>query len=117
MRFLLASLLLLASAVQAQTVGPNCVLAWDYDSQQLTRVDTFEVFVDGQRALSVPKTKQQATCSDLGMDEGERTIYVTAKNAVAESAPSNALTVSYVESGPAAPATLRVVVSVEVQVQ
>jgi hypothetical protein len=117
MRLTLAFLLLLASAVQAQTVGPNCVLGWDYDPAQLSLVDTFEVYVDGQPAFSVPKTTQQATCADLGLTEGERSIYVTAKNAVAESAPSNALAVSYVESGPDATTTLRVVMSFEVQVQ
>jgi hypothetical protein len=118
MRFIYIALLLLISTfAQAQTVGPSCVLAWDYDPAEISRVDSFEVYVDGAQALSVPSTQQQVTCSEIGMTEGERTLAVTAKNAVAESLPSNALTVSYVESGPAPPTTLRVVVSIEVQVQ
>lgn len=107
----------LAGPAWSATIGPDCAVQWDYDAAQLARVDEFVLYLNGTEALAVPSSRQSATCAEIGVTEGEQVLTATARNAVGESAPSNAVAFTFVSDAPAAPSLLRIEVRVSVQVE
>jgi hypothetical protein len=108
---LIVTAALLAPPVQAGTVGPGCAFEWDYPPADLERIDEFVLYVDGVNKLAVPKTQQIATCAAAGLTIGAHVIEATAKNAVGESAKSNAVNIVFVDTAPGAPTNVRIVVT------
>jgi len=102
---------LISAPAWAETVGPGCALQLDYAPSDLERIDSFVVYVDGAEKLTVPKTEQTATCAAIGLTTGAHVLEATAKNAVGESAKSNAVSIVFVDTVPGAPTNVRIMVS------
>ena len=107
----LIPILLFSATIQAQTIGPGCQVAWDYDPADLERIDGFRLYVDGAAALDVDKAAQTATCAALALQQGQRTIEATAFNSAGESERSDPLSFVFVDSAPGKPGNVRIVVS------
>ena len=102
-----AAALLAASAVHADTIGPGCAFAWDYNQNDLPLIDGFRVYVNAEPTWEgMPQT---VTCADAGVTAtGVYSVHVTAFNAADESEGSNSLGFTFVSTAPAAPTLLRI---------
>ena len=110
MRYALAGLALLATTVQAQTVGPGCSFAWDYADPMPSDVDGFRLYVGG--AVAWEGAVKTVTCEMAGIDaSGDYSVHVTAYNAAGESAPSNTLGFTFAATAPSSPSNLRIEVN------
>ena len=106
-RLIAIALLLVSSAAHALTVGPGCILGWDYAQPLPADVDGFRLTING--AVAWTGTPLEASCEAAGIAApGEYSAFVYAYNDVGESAPSNELVFTYVTGAPInAPTMLR----------
>lgn len=113
MKSLVASLLLFAaSCATAGTVGPGCVIAWDYEVEDEQRIDGFRLYQGTIVSGTALPSAREMTCSSAGVLPGANTMTATAYNAVDESEHSNAISFVFVDSAPGTPSNVRVVVSI-----
>ncbi|MDX1345946.1 MAG: hypothetical protein R3179_08600 [Sedimenticolaceae bacterium] len=102
--------MLAAHFASAQTITTGCAFAWDYDAAAQQTIDGFRLYVDAAPVLDIPADERQATCEASEITSGTHDVHVTAFNAVGESPPSNALSVTFVTTPPAAPTTFHFVI-------
>ena len=89
-----------ASLASAQTVGENSRFVWDYDPIDMQKIDGFKLYIDNEHVFTTINT--YVNVSDIQLTVGSHTAYVTAYNAVAESA-SNILGIYVVTDAPISP--------------
>lgn len=105
-------LILAAGMVHAETIGPGCRIAWDYATADEQRIDGFRIYKGAIVAGTASPDARETSCADAGVVIGLNTLSATAYNAAGESLHSDPVTFVFVDTAPAGPGNVRIVVSI-----
>jgi hypothetical protein len=76
----IVALTLFSSALQAQTVGPGCRIAWDYTLTDQAKINGFQVEVNAKIVTVLPAASRETPCANYTLVEGANTIRLRARS-------------------------------------